>query len=216
MQSGWYRKHQLHHQLNVNAPLCSLYLWGRARNLNNFMAQRPSLALGSLRLRPTRNWLHLPSIKWRHSPSPRCFGAANHLCEDVEIFRKSITYLLTYSMEQNPSWEANRFPDSQEIPSFYGTQRFITAFRSDRHLSLSSTSSVQSIPPHPTSWRSILILSSHLRLSPAPSSSLRLPHQNPVQATLPHTRYMVRSSHSRFYYPHIIGWGIQIIQLLVM
>ena len=25
-------------------------------------------------------------------------------------------YLLTYSMEQSPSWEANRFSDSQEIP----------------------------------------------------------------------------------------------------
>ena len=27
-----------------------------------------------------------------------------------------ITYLLTYSMEQSPSWEANRFSVSQEIP----------------------------------------------------------------------------------------------------
>ena len=31
-------------------------------------------------------------------------------------------------------------------------------------MSLSWASSIQSIPPHPTSWRSILILSSHLRL----------------------------------------------------
>jgi len=29
---------------------------------------------------------------------------------------KFITYLLTYSMEQSPSWEANRFAASQEIP----------------------------------------------------------------------------------------------------
>ena len=27
-----------------------------------------------------------------------------------------ITYLLTYSMKQNPAWEANRFSASQEIP----------------------------------------------------------------------------------------------------
>jgi hypothetical protein len=27
-----------------------------------------------------------------------------------------VTYLLTYSMEQSPSWEANRFAASQEIP----------------------------------------------------------------------------------------------------
>ena len=52
----------------------------------------------------------------------------------------------------------------KKFPAFYGTRRFITAFISDRHLSLSLASSIQSIPPHPTSWRSILILSSHLRL----------------------------------------------------
>jgi hypothetical protein len=52
----------------------------------------------------------------------------------------------------------------KKFPTFYGTRRFITAFTSDRHLSLSWASSIQSIPPHPTSWRSILILSYHLRL----------------------------------------------------
>ena len=43
--------------------------------------------------------------------------------------------------------------------AFYGTRRFITAFTSARHLSLSWASSIQSIPPHPTSWGSNLILS---------------------------------------------------------
>ena len=51
-----------------------------------------------------------------------------------------------------------------QFPAFYGTRRFITAFTSTCHLSLSWARSIQSIPPHPTSWRSILILSSHLRL----------------------------------------------------
>ena len=73
-----------------------------------------------------------------------------------------LTYLLTHSMEQSLSWEANRFWASQDIPLFYGTRRFITAFTSARHLSLSWASSIQSTTPHPTSWRSILILSSHL------------------------------------------------------
>jgi hypothetical protein len=41
---------------------------------------------------------------------------------------------------------------------------FITAFTSARHLSLSWASSIQSILPHPTFWRFILILSSHLPL----------------------------------------------------
>jgi hypothetical protein len=59
------------------------------------------------------------------------------------------TYLLTYSVEQSPSWEANKYSASQEIP---------------RYLSLFWASSIQSMPPHPTSWRFILTLSSHLRL----------------------------------------------------
>jgi hypothetical protein len=52
----------------------------------------------------------------------------------------------------------------KKFPTFYGTRKFITAFTSARHLSLSWASSTHSIPLHPNSWRSILILSSHLRL----------------------------------------------------
>ena len=52
----------------------------------------------------------------------------------------------------------------KKFPAFYGIRRFIIAFTTAHHLSLSWASSIQSMPPHPTSWRSILILSSHLRL----------------------------------------------------
>ena len=52
----------------------------------------------------------------------------------------------------------------KKFPAFHGTRRFITALTSVRHLSLSWASPVQSIYLHPTSWRSILILSTHLRL----------------------------------------------------
>ena len=53
---------------------------------------------------------------------------------------------------------------SQEIPGIFGTRKFLTVLTSVRHLSLSWANSIQS-PQHPqTSWRSILILSSHLRL----------------------------------------------------
>ena len=48
--------------------------------------------------------------------------------------------------------------------AFYGTRKFITAFTSARHLSLSWARSIQSMPPHLNSWRSILILSSNLCL----------------------------------------------------
>ena len=52
----------------------------------------------------------------------------------------------------------------KKFPAFYGTRRFIIAFPRARQLSLSWASTIQSVPPHPTSWRPILILSSHLRL----------------------------------------------------
>ena len=52
----------------------------------------------------------------------------------------------------------------KKLPAFHGTRRFITALTSVRHLSLFWASPIQSTCPHPTSWRSILILSTHLRL----------------------------------------------------
>ena len=72
------------------------------------------------------------------------------------------SYLLTPWC--SPSWKLNWFAASQKFHSFHGTRRFITALTSVRHLSLSWTSPIQSIYPHPTSWRSILILSTHLCL----------------------------------------------------
>jgi len=62
-------------------------------------------------------------------------------------------------MVQSPSWEANWFAASQKFPVFHGTPRFTTALTSFRHLFLSWASPIQSIYPHPTSWWSILILS---------------------------------------------------------
>ena len=77
------------------------------------------------------------------------------------LLNNLLTYLLTYSMEHSPSREAQLV---KKFPAFHGTRKFITALTNARHLSLSWASSIQSIYPHPISWRSILILSSHLRL----------------------------------------------------
>ena len=49
-------------------------------------------------------------------------------------------------MEQTPFWAANRPSTSKEIPAFYGNRRFITAFTSARHLSLSCARSIQFLP----------------------------------------------------------------------
>jgi hypothetical protein len=45
---------------------------------------------------------------------------------------------------------------------FYGTRRFITTFTRALHWSLSYARSIQLIPPHHMTVRSVLILSSHL------------------------------------------------------
>jgi hypothetical protein len=96
-------------------------------------------------------------------------------------------------MEQSLSWEANRFSASQETPRILWKPNFINAFTSARHLSLSWAIQIQSMPPHPTSWRSILILSSHLRLchpsrlfpSGFPTKTLYMPCLSPIHATCP-------------------------------
>ena len=70
---------------------------------------------------------------------------------------------------------------------------FITVLTSARHLSLSSANSIQSPQPLPTSWRSILIVSSHLRLglpnglfrSGFPTKTLCTPLPYSIRATYP-------------------------------
>jgi len=78
----------------------------------------------------------------------------------------------------------------KKFPTFYGTRKSITAFTSARHLSLSWARSIQSMPYHSTSWRSTLILFSHLSLGLPSSLFPSFPHQNTVCATpIPHTCY---------------------------
>jgi hypothetical protein len=56
--------------------------------------------------------------------------------------------LLTYSMEQSPSWEANQSLQlTKKFPAFYGTQRFFTVLTRARHPSLSWANSIQSPRP---------------------------------------------------------------------
>jgi len=111
--------------------------------------------------------------------------------------------LFTYSMGQNLSWEANQFEASQHIPHILWNQKVHYHIHKGPPTPPNWTSSIQSIPPHPTSWRSILILSSHLCLCLPSGLSLRFPHQNLEYASpLLYTSYMPRPLHSsQFYHP---------------
>jgi len=127
------------------------------------------------------------------------------------------SYVLTYSIQQSPSWESNRFADSQEIPRILWNPKF--HYRIHKYPPPVPILS-QLDPVHtPTSH----FLKTHLNIiipsepgSPQWSLSLRFPHQNPVYASpLPHTRYMPRPSHSSwFYHPKSIGCAVRIINLL--
>ena len=81
----------------------------------------------------------------------------------TDLLTDLLTYLLTpwsrVLLEKPASLQLVK-----KFPAFYGTRRFLTALTSARHLSLSWVSPSQSSYPNPTSWRSILILSSHLGL----------------------------------------------------
>ena len=81
----------------------------------------------------------------------------------IEIDNVLLTYLLTpwcrVLLEKLTGLQLVK-----KFPAFHGTRRFITALTIVRHLSLFWASPIQSIYPHPTSWRPILILSTHLRL----------------------------------------------------
>jgi hypothetical protein len=59
----------------------------------------------------------------------------------------------------------------KKFPACSGTGRIITAFTRVHHLTLSWVTPIQSMLSHPTSWRSILILSFHLDLG-LPSGSV--------------------------------------------
>jgi len=115
-----------------------------------------------------------------------------------------LTYILTYLLTPWRRVLLEKLTSSQPIKkftTFYGTRRFITAFTHARYLSLSLARSIQSIVSHPTSWRSILVLSSHLRLglpsghfpSGLPAKSLHTSLLSPIRATCRASLYSIWS-----------------------
>ena len=87
----------------------------------------------------------------------------------------------------------------KKSPAFYGTRRSIAAFARVRDMSLPCAKSIKFTPSQPISFRSILLLSPHLRVGlPSclfPSGS---PHWNAVcTSPLTHTCHMLHQSDSK-------------------
>jgi len=120
-------------------------------------------------------------------------------------------------MEQSPSWEANSFKASQEIPRILRSSKVhYRVYKCSPPVLLSQINPIHT--PHST-------LKIHLNITilSTPGSSqwslsFRFPHQNPVcTSPLPNTCYMFRASHpSWFDYPKNIWWGVEIIKFLIM
>jgi len=87
-------------------------------------------------------------------------------------------------------WNANSTSPSPEIPRILW---FINAFIYNCHLSLSWARSIQYLPYHPTSWKSILILFFHLYLglisgllpSGSPNKTPYMPPHSSICGTCP-------------------------------
>ena len=159
---------------------------------------------------------HFP-VPWYNILLPRTHGGLNRMfshyvthltfLNEPTIYNSlALTYLLTpwcrVLLEKLTGLQLVK-----NFPAFHGTRRFITALTSVHQLSLSWANPIQSTDPYPTSWKSILILSTHLRLGlPSGLFPSGFPTKTLHTPLLPHTRHMPCPSHSsRFYHPHSIG-----------
>src|SRR5215469_18299606 len=127
--------------------------------------------------------------------------------------------ILTYSMEQSPSWEADQSLQLvKKFPAFLWNPKVL--YRT--HKCPPPVPILNQLHPVPTTPSNFLKIHPNIILPPTSGStrwplSLRFPHQHPVlPSLLPHTRHMPRPSHSSlFNHPHNTGCRIHILHHLI-
>ena len=122
-------------------------------------------------------------------------------------------------MEQSPSCEANRFSTSQEIPRILGSPKVHYHI----HKCSPPVPNLSQLDPVHTPTSYCLKIHLNIILPSTPgfpnwSLSLRFPQQNPVYASplFPILLHALPISFFSILSPNNIGWGVQIIQLLIM
>ena len=142
------------------------------------------------------------------------WSSSSHILNLSSDIKHTADNLLTYSMVQSPSWAANWFAATQEIPRISRNPK--VHYRTHKRPPPVSILG----PPNPVHIPTSHLLQIHPNIihpsMPRPpqwSLSLWFPHQDPIHPPLlAHTRHMPSPSHSSwFYHPHNIGWGVQII-----
>ena len=103
-----------------------------------------------------------------------------------------LTYLLTNIITLRSIVHLEKLRGIQivkKFPALNGNRIFITAFTCTLHISWAS--SIQSLPSHPISWRSILTLLFHLRLGfSSDHYHSGFPAKSFIYISLPHTSFM--------------------------
>ena len=149
---------------------------------------------------PSFSQLAASSVRWSADGLHVWMAEVNMLLTELHIYPLH-PYLLTYFMVQSPSWEANWFAASQEIPHIsrnpkvhYRTHKRPLPFPilcqpNPVHIPTSHLLEIRPNIIHPSTPR-----------SPQWSLSLRFPHQDPIHPPLlTHTRHMPSPSHLHLY-----------------
>ena len=159
-----------------------------------------------------QNWVSLPCPRNEKKNGHKVVNTPRPL-PPIQTHTCPCTYLLTYSMEQSPSWDANRFSASQRSPRILWNPKVHYRI----HKCPPPVPILSQIDPVHTPTSNFLKIHLNIILLYTSGSS-RFPYQNPIYVFPPtHTRYMPRPSHSsRFSHPNNIGWGLHIIKFFIM